>query len=280
MPMPTYDCPPTLNDTQVLEFCKNGFLMLPGVVRAEINQRTLDYLEAHPTGEPTDILLEDWFLQNVIVEPRVAGAVRSLLGPNFGLPTLMSNHRVQCPQPAQQWHRDGRSQMGPSLNYLQVFYYPQECPLESGPTELLPGSHQIFNQAKYMAHFGQIRGTYKAAAPAGSVFLTVYSIWHRRSASTGTELRNLLKFNYWRTTPPARDWLEDPAFDPRLVDYRLDGPALREQFKDCDDNAQMYYWLCGRSSEFHLMGGQGWPIPGRFLGGSYGYPGEVTNRRD
>jgi len=278
--MPTYDCPPTLNDTQVLEFCKNGFLMLPGVVRAEINQRTLDYLEAHPTGEPTDILLEDWFLQNVIVEPRVAGAVRSLLGPNFGLPTLMSNHRVQCPQPAQQWHRDGRSQMGPSLNYLQVFYYPQECPLESGPTELLPGSHQIFNQAKYMAHFGQIRGTYKAAAPAGSVFLTVYSIWHRRSASTGTELRNLLKFNYWRTTPPARDWLEDPAFDPRLVDYRLDGPALREQFKDCDDNAQMYYWLCGRSSEFHLMGGQGWPIPGRFLGGSYGYPGEVTNRRD
>jgi len=278
--MPTYDCPPTLNDTQVLEFCKNGFLMLPGAVPAEINQRTLAYLEAHPTGEPTDILHEDWFVQNVIVQPQVAGAVRSLLGPNFGLPILMSNHRVQCPQPAQQWHRDGRSQMGPSLNYLQVFYYPQECPLESGPTELLPGSHQIFNQAKYMAHFGQIRGTYKAAAPAGSVFLTVYSVWHRRSASTGAELRNLLKYNYWRTTPPARDWLADPAFDPRLVDYRLEGPALREQFKDCDDNAQMYYWLCGRSADFHLMGGQGWPIPGRFLGGSYGYPGEVTNRRD
>jgi hypothetical protein len=278
--MPTYDSQATLNDTQVLEFCKNGFLMLPGVVPAEINQQTLAYLEAHPTGEPTDILREDWFLKNVIVQPQVAGAVRSLLGPNFGLPTLMSNHRVQCPQPAQQWHRDGRSQQGPGLNYLQVFYYPQECQLESGPTELLPGSHQIFNQAKYMSHFGQIRGSYKAAAPAGSVFLTVYSIWHRRSASTGTELRNLLKYNYWRTTAPARDWLAEPGFDPRLADYRLDGPALREQFKDCDDNAQMYYWLCGRSAEFHLMGGQGWPIPGRFIEGSYGYPGEVTNRRD
>jgi hypothetical protein len=278
--MPTYDCQPTLNDTQVLEFCKNGFLMLPGVVPADINDRTQAYLEEHPSGEPTDILKEDWFLQNVIVQPQVAGAVRSLLGPNFGLPTLMSNHRVQCPQPAQQWHRDGRSQMGPRLNYLQVFYYPQECRLESGPTELLPGSHQIFNQARWMSHFGQIRGAYKAAGPAGSVFLTVYSIWHRRSASTSTELRNLLKFNYWRTTPPARDWLADPAFDPRLVDYRLDGPALREQFKDCDDNAQMYFWLCGRSSEFHLMGGQGWPIPGRFLGGSYAYPGEVGNLRD
>jgi len=161
-----------------------------------------------------------------------------------------------------------------------VFYYPQACALESGPTELLPGSHQIFNQARWMSHFGQIRGTYKAAAPAGSVFLTVYSIWHRRSASTGTELRNLLKYNYWRTTPPARDWIQEPGFDPRLVDYGLGGPALREQFKDCDDNAQMYFWLCGRSAEFHLMGGQGWPIPGHFIGGSYGYPGDVTNRRD
>ena len=35
-----------------------------------------------------------------------------------------------------------------------------------------------------MAHYGQMRGTYYAAAPAGSVFLTVYSVWHRRSAST------------------------------------------------------------------------------------------------
>jgi hypothetical protein len=278
--MPTYDCPPTLNDTQVLEFCKNGFLMLPGVVPAEINQRTLAYLEAHPTSEPTEILHEDWFLQNVIVRPQVTGAVRSLLGPNFGLPILMSNHRVQCPQPAQQWHRDGRSQPGPRLNYLQVFYYPQECLPESGPTELLPGSHHIFNQARYMAHFGQIRGTYYAAAPAGSVFLTVYSIWHRRSASTGTELRNLLKYNYWRTTAPARNWIQEPGFDPRLADYHLDGPVLREQFKDCDDNAQMYYWLCGRSADFHLMGGQGWPIQARFLGGPYGYPGDVTNRRD
>ena len=279
--MPTYDCQPTLNDSQVLDFCKSGFLMLPGVVPAEINQRTLAYLEARPTSEPTEILNEDWFLQNVIVQPAVAGAVRSLLGPNFGLPILMSNHRVQCPQPAQQWHRDGRSQQGPQLNYLQVFYYPQECPPESGPTELLPGSHHIFNQARYMAHFGQIRGTYYAAAPAGSVFLTVYSIWHRRSASTGTELRNLLKYNYWRTTPPARDWIQEPGFDPRLADYHMDGPVLREQFQDCDDNAQMYYWLCGRSADFHLMGGQGWPIQARFLGGTpYGYPGEVTNRRD
>ena len=63
--MPTYECEPTLNDTQVIEVCKKGFLMLDGVVPEEINQRTLAYLEEHPTMEPTDILKEDWFHQNV-----------------------------------------------------------------------------------------------------------------------------------------------------------------------------------------------------------------------
>ena len=278
--MPIYDCEPTLNDTQVIEFCKNGFLMLDGVVPAEINQKSLAYLEAHPTSEPTDILHEEWFLQNVILRPQVAGAVRSLLGRNFGLPKLMSNHRVQCPSPAQQWHRDGGSQQPPGLHYLQVFYYPQECRLESGPTELLPGSHHVYNRSKHMAHFGQIRGTYSAAASAGSVFLTVYSIWHRRSAAAGTGLRNLLKYNYWRTTPPERSWIAEPGFDPKTADYCLETPKLREQFRDCYDNAQMYFWLSGRAQSFHFMGGQGWPTPGNYIDGPYGFPGEATSLRD
>lgn len=278
--MPTYDCPPTLTDTQVLQFCKLGFLMLDGVVPAEINRRALAYLEAHPDPEPTGLLHEDWFVQNVLAPPPVAGAIRSLLGPHFALPNLISNHRVQCPAPAQHWHRDGGSQHGPQLNYLQVFYYPQETRLESGPTELLPGSHFLYSRSRHMAHYGQLRGTYHAAGSAGSVFITVYSVWHRRSASTAPGLRNLLKYNYWRTTPPARNWLIEPGFDPRLADYTLSQPTMREQFQDCFDSAQMYYWLAGQSEAFHLMGGQGWPVPANFENGPYGFPGEPTNRRD
>jgi hypothetical protein len=277
--MRTYECEPTLTDTQVLDFCKKGFLMLDGVVPAEINAKTLEYVDAHPTSEPTDIMFEPWFHENVIVNPAVAGAVRSLLGRNFGLPNLMSNHRVQTPAGAQQWHRDGGSKHGPMVNYLQVFYLPQECTPEQGPTELLPGSHHVFSKSKFMAHYGQLRGTYYAAASAGSVFLTQYSIWHRRSGSTSTGLRNLLKYNYWRTTPPEKSWLSEPGFDPRTADFTMEYPHMREQFQDCNDAAQMYFWLSGQSAEFYLMGGQGWPIPGNFVGGSYGYPGEPTNRR-
>jgi hypothetical protein len=252
--------------------------MLEAVVPDEINRRTIAYLNEHPSPEPTGILTEEWFQRDVILNPEAAGAVRSLLGQEFGLPILMSNHRVQSPAPSQSWHRDGGSRYGPSLPYLQVFYYPQECTREMGPTELLPGSHFLFSLQNHMAHYGAIRGGYHAAAPAGSIFLTVYSIWHRRSASTISGLRNLLKYNYWRAAPPQRDWLDDPEFDPVTANYALHGPTFRQQFRDCCDAAEMFFWLCGKSDEFRLMGGQGWPMPANHLDRPYGFPARTTQR--
>ncbi len=270
--MTTHDCAPTLTDTQVLEFCKQGFLMLERVVPDDINRRTVAYLEKDTYYEPTGILTEDWFVENVILNPQAAGAVRSLLGANFGLPILMGNHRIETPGPAQNWHRDGGSRYGPELHYLQVFYYPEDCPRELGPTALLPGSHHLYTQAQRMGHYGSIRGTVYAAAPAGSIFITVYSIWHRRSASTTRGLRNMLKYNYWRTVPPERDWIIEPDFDFATADYSLRSPTFREQFRDGYDSARMFYWLCGKANEFNLIGGQVWPLPHDQLDRPYGFP--------
>jgi hypothetical protein len=277
--MRTHQCEPTLTDTQVLEFCKKGFLMLEGVVSDDINRRALEYLKDNPQGEPTEILQEDWFVEGVILNPQAAGAVRSLLGQHFALPNLMSNHLIKTPSPAQGWHRDGGSKFGPELNYLQVFYYPQPCPVELGPTELLPGSHFLFSHSSYMGHYGNIRGTYKAASPAGSIFLTIYSIWHRRSAASAEGVRNMLKYNYWRTAAPQHDWIRESNFDFVNADYALRGtPTFRQQFHDGYDAARMFFWLCGRADEFKLMGGQGWPIPAHFLEGPYGFPNTPTSR--
>ena len=275
----TYDCEPTLNDAQVLEFCKRGYLLLEGVVPDEVNRHTIEFMDADPSIMPSEVLLEDWFREGVIENSQAAGAVRSLLGTDFGLPVMMANHRVECPMPAQEWHYDGGSKFGPELNYLQVFYYPQDCPVEMGPTELLPGSHFLSTLRTYMGHYGRIRGSYLAAAPAGSIFITVYSIWHRRSQSTAVGLRNNLKYNYWRTAPPRRDWIIEPDFDMATADYRigdfmsLERPTYRQQFKDCFDSAEMFLWLCGKSDAFRLMGGQAWPMPSaNRVGRPYGVP--------
>ena len=82
--MKTHSCRPGLRDSQVLEFCKQGFMVLEGVVPDAINRRAVDFLSRFPSHEPTEILEEDWFVENVILNEQAAGAVRSLLGQNFG----------------------------------------------------------------------------------------------------------------------------------------------------------------------------------------------------
>jgi hypothetical protein len=124
-----------------------------------------------------------------------------------------------------------------------------------------------------MGHYGNIRGTYHAAAPAGSIFITIYSIWHRRSVSTVTGLRNLLKYNYFRMSPPQRDWIIEPDFNFATADYALHGaPTFRQQFVDCYDNARMFLWLCRMADRFHIVGGQSWPIPANRAEEPYGVP--------
>jgi hypothetical protein len=271
--MTIHDCEPTLRDRQVLEFCQTGFLVLEGVVPEAINRRAFDYLGTKTHYEPTEILCEEWFIENVILNPAAAGAIRSLLGRGFHLPVLMSNHRVQAPAPAVGgWHVDGNSKFGPELNYLQVFYYPQDTPLEFGPTELLPGSHHVFMQQRAMGHLGSLRGVYRSAAAAGTIFITAYQIWHRRGSATGHGTRNLLKYFYWRTEPPKRDWIIEPEFDFATADFQGPGMAFGEQFTNAMATAEMFCWLCGHHNQFQVLGGQSWPLPAKRLGAPYGFP--------
>ena len=158
----TFDCEPTLTDSEVLEFCREGHLLLRGVVPDEINQRTCAWIDgdipANPsyipdglteadldrirfTHEPTSIFLEDWFIEHVLLNPQLAGAMRSLLGPNIGLPVLASHHRAECPMEAQRWHQDADHIYGPEVRFLEVFYFPQDTPVERGPTRVITGTH-------------------------------------------------------------------------------------------------------------------------------------------
>ena len=90
-----------------------------------------------------------------------------------------------------------------------------------GPTELLPGSHFLYANASLLGHYDQIRGTFKAMGPAGSIYMDVYNIWHRRMPSTAWGRRDMLKYTCWRTSPPERDWLAAPDFDVATADYRI-----------------------------------------------------------
>ena len=280
----TCDCEPTLSDRQVIDFCRNGYLTLPGVVPEEINRKVVDYLDnVDSTYEPTPIMAEDWFVEGVLKNPQAAGAVRSLLGKDFTLPAIISNHRGLLPSEGQQWHRDGGSLYTDKLEYLQVFYLPEACTDDMGPTEVLPGSHFMRTKAPLMAHYGKIAGTVSTSGPAGSIYLTVYCIWHRRSTATSgprgrSQFRNLLKYNYWRTVPPKRDWIVDPDLDFNLANFNP--PASQfEQFQGRIAAARMFCWLSGIEDQYTKRGGQCWPVASTVRDGAnqMGIPAALRN---
>ena len=274
----TFDCEPTLTDTQVLDFCRLGYLILEGVVPDDINQRAIEYLEGRLPANPTYIpegmttqdlerirkannstlLLEDWFIEQVALNPQVAGVLRSLLGKNVGLPVVIGHHRVQCPEPPQKWHQDHDCIFGPQVHFIRVFYYPQDTPVELGPTGIEPESH-LRPQPWHEGDKG-----IATAAPAGSLIVHHQSILHRKGESTATGVRHMLKYNYWRTVPPTRDWIIEPDFDFQTAYYG--GHQLSRYI------AHMFYWLSGKGDEFRLIGGQAWPhVHSRQIARSYGY---------
>ena len=284
----TCDGEPTLTDSQVLDFCREGYLLLKGVVPDGINRRACDYLEGKipanpsyiPDGmteadlerirashEPSTIFLEDWFIEHVLLNPHVVGVMRSLLGRNVGLPILASHHNVECPMPAQGWHHDGDHVFGPELNFVEVFYFPQDTPVELGPTELVPGSHIMPTKRP-----NEENGIY-ADGPAGTIGVHHQSILHRRGLSTASGARHMLKYNYWRTTPPQRDWIIKPEFDFQSAYY---GGHNQARYV-----AHMFYWLCGQGDAYRIIGGQAWPwISPNQIGPSYGFGSSGGYRPD
>ena len=138
---------------------------------------------------------------------------------------------------------------------------------------MLPGSHCLFSTTGHMAHHGSIRGEFSTDSTAGTIFITVYSIWHRRPPSRGTWTREHLKCNYWRTSPPNRDWIKEADFDFAKARYGSGGgAAVRSGFRSSYDNAEMFFWLCDMSEKFRYIGGQAWPTYH-----DYGIPPDLTN---
>lgn len=275
--MKTYDCEPTLTDSEVLEFCKRGYLKLEAVVPEEINARTREFRATHTGADAHELLDEDWFVEGVLQNAQAAGAVRSLLGSNFLMPHLMYSHRSTAPFSAQGWHRDGYAAHQIALPYLQVFYYPQDTPQELGPTEFLPGSHFLYAPSRMMGHYDRIAGSFVSAAPAGSIWITAYTLWHRRPDALGNGTREMLKYNYFRQSAPRRDWIRESDFDPKTADYASPfSMTFREQFREANDAAQLFAWLCGQGDNYNLLGGQAWPLPANYPNGTrVGYPFET-----
>lgn len=239
------DIQPTMTDDDVMDFVALGYVLHEAVVEDDFNQKCLD-LEG---GRANALITSDEFIQAVLLNPKIAGTARSLLGKDFQVPVSGHHHVFEEPFLGQTWHSDGLSGTGYDVNELQCYYYPKAVKIEDGATMILPGSQCRAVDREAIAHYGDIVGQVSLTVPAGTVAMTRYGIWHKAGPKTSSTRRGMIKFSYHRTVQPERDWLTDsdevPAYRNRP---RLPYVTEVESYRDGARRKRTWDWLCGQEA--------------------------------
>lgn len=238
------EVPVLLNDEQMRKFITEGFLILQTDFPEEFHQRLTEQLNQvyEQEGNPGNNLLPRLRdLQKVFDHPIVTGALTSVLGPNYLMHTHRHGHFNASPK-AGGWHKDSYWGYKKMRNHhpwwAMVMYFPQDTPVELGPTGVLPGT-QNYESRTFVPD--DVEGEAVASGKAGTFALIHYDIWHRSTPNILGKPRYMLKFEFMRTEAPKApswdcvdpEWRQPASFSTQIVEHE-------EMWKDT------WNWLSGQ----------------------------------
>ena len=192
-----------LNDQEMRKFIINGYHVVKTSLSLSFHQKvyrqTLDLIQnERPPGN--NLLPKIPILADVFTDPVVAGALVSILGPNY----VMHPHRAchyHPPQSQEQaWHKD--YSIGGNLRchrgrMAMAFYYPQDVSENMGPTAIQPGT-------QYYQQYNQMVEGLPLCGDAGTVTIVHYDLWHKATENRREKIRVMLKFLFCRMEEPQQ----------------------------------------------------------------------------
>ena len=150
------DTPVLLTDAQMQEFIVNGYLLFEPKIPQSVHEtiaRSLNQIIDSEANPGNNILPRVPEMRHVLNCPEVRGALISVLGPDYIEHPHRYCHSLRpVPEPVSEAeaveklkknsHQDGYTPLGHPrqhyLRYARVMYYPQDTPLELGPTHVIP----------------------------------------------------------------------------------------------------------------------------------------------
>ncbi|CAM4338673.1 HEAT repeat domain-containing protein [Paenibacillus alkaliterrae] len=207
--------PILLNDEQMRRFITEGFLILNADFPEAFHRAMTDELSRvyEEEGNPGNNLLPRIReIQQVFDHPVITGALTSVLGPDYMLHAHRHGHYNAQPV-AGGWHKDSYWGYSKMRNHhpwwAMVMYFPQDTPLELGPTGVMPGTQNYETRAFVP---DETPGEACASGKAGTFALIHYDIWHRSTPNVLGNARYMLKFEFMRTAAPtAPSWNNQAA---------------------------------------------------------------------
>jgi hypothetical protein len=95
-----------------------------------------------------------------------------------------------------------------------AFYYPQDTPVERGPTGIVPGSHY------YNGHpSAEVGEELPLWGEAGSLTIVHYDLWHRATPNVVEQPRYMVKFLFVRVEEPIA-----PTWEGKGAEWDTDNP--------------------------------------------------------
>ncbi|RED61790.1 HEAT repeat domain-containing protein [Cohnella lupini] len=198
--------PRLLTDEQMKTFIVDGVLLLKTDFPKDFHDRLLERLNQVHEEEGNlgnNILPRIREMQKVFEHPVITGALTSVLGPDYLMHTHRHCHYNALPT-AGGWHKDSYWGYNRLRNHhpwwAMIMYFPQDTPVELGPTGVMPGSH-VYESRTFGPDDSEDEVT--ANGEAGTFVLIHYDIWHRSTRNLTGKPRYMLKFEFMRTVAPS-----------------------------------------------------------------------------
>ena len=207
-----------LNDAQMREFIVNGFVTVTTELSAEfhdaIYEKTMSVFDKE--GNPGNNLLPRIpEIQQIFDDPNVRGALTSLIGPDYYMQPHRHPHYNPPGSKGQGLHQDGGKRWSHHTRRLLVFYYPQDTPVELGPTGVVPMSHY------YSTREGaEVSPEQPIVGKAGTVAFANYDLWHRAMPNSSEKRRYMMKFLYARMSEP-----KEPTWENQETEWANGNPV-------------------------------------------------------
>jgi hypothetical protein len=199
-------------------FVAHGSLRLDAVVPAEMNTEAIEFLRRGvpdvPYGsEVPDAYPAGSFARRLLGIPAVAGALRSLVGPD----PRIDHHAVHIREPregqAQPLHGDAIIDVRADAFDVQLMYYPQDVTLGMGGTLSVPGSHLRRTNESDTGRYQNLLGQSRLVCPAGTVVFLHHGLWHGGRRNDSDAMRYMFKIRFNPTVRQRRR--AGPAGRPR-----------------------------------------------------------------
>jgi len=262
-----------LDDDAMRQFIRDVYVSVWADLPASFHESVcaeLDEVTSKEGNPGNNLLPRIPELGKLFTHPTIRGALTSILGPGYHMHPHRHPHINPHGSPHTRLHQDGIAQrMHHRCRWITAMYYPQDTPVEMGPTAIVRGSQYYPGRNDYVRvplgrRFEILARAEAPRAPhlpewdldevamsgqAGTVSFCNYDVWHRPTPNLTQNTRWMVKFLFerveepnspsWQAEPSQATWSDEPRHGrmmQRLWDWQRGSHDERHEVKGSSDS--------------------------------------------